>query len=400
MPVSIVSEPLQVLPYSHYAKHNQLARKQISKSIPLTEVVIHVGPGKCGSSSIQHFFNTQPDPSQERISFVHLKPAIAGQLNVPQPGSIVQREFLELIKDNVGQHDCLIISHEILFKLPMAVQTICRLLYNQVERIRCVGFSRRQSEFVASAYGQWWFRAVERVKEVNDVLLQEGLQPEWFTGLEKQFIASVVNDFYSARQLSGELILDWHNSYCNLEQEVESFNGSIHCGVLPNARTQHSLVSEFCKMTGLIVRCNDTDDNVRNERYDPELIEAIHTAVSLGLTMPGPHAGNRLLKSLSRLKSDGPGLPCNQEFLGALKAYTDSYFLESNHRLCEKFGLDSGYFLPDKKLGKNQMLEVIHRENNVRAKNALIRVRSIQSLSAKLSKLLLESHRLDQQASK
>lgn len=214
----------------------------------MTRLIIHVGPGKCGPSSIQRFFESQEQPCVEKTRFIKVPPAIISNLNRENPDDSTISTTTELVVDNLPGKGVLILSHEYLFQCPNAIKRICDIAKIYVPIILIIGYSRRQSDFIISAYSQWLFRSPDRVKETTDEIINLGLDPLLFSGLERQLIASIANDFYSARQLvSNYSILDWRNSYLTISQHVHESGAIVKCGILPQKETSVSLILDFCK---------------------------------------------------------------------------------------------------------------------------------------------------------
>ena len=351
-----------------------------------TKLVLHVGPGKCGSSSIQNFFATQKFPCIESIRYKLLNPAIIAELNSHSVGKALLDEVMEQLSVDLRGCDCLILSHEFLFQNPYAVYNYCLLAKSLTEKVAIIGYCRRQSSFLTSAYSQWLFRSPERIREVNDIINRLGLDPRVFTGLERQFIASIENDYYSARQLSGYNILDWHSSYNNIAQLTNALSVTISCGALPKKESSPSLIQDFCNKADLALH-SDTKEAHRekaNLSFDHSVIEAINTAIGLGIDMMGPHESNEiisLLSSLMRKTVDSDG------FISDLASYTDWHYWPSNQIFCKQYGLDREYFKPGPEISKQEMLDTIALENHRRTTNRSIVIDEHQLLTARIIEL-------------
>lgn len=295
-------------------------------------------------------------------------------------------EFLEQLSHDLEGHGSLILSHECLFQNPYAIRSICRLAKNLTEEIVIIGYSRRQSDFIVSAYHQWWFRSFDRINEVNAIVAELGLNPTLFTGLERQIIASIADDFVSARQLSGYSILDWSKSYDKIIELTRETHARVICGVLPSHESDTSLIQDFCAKADLALdpKLVDASKKITNLSFDHDVAEAINIAVSLGLRVMGPHEDNQiiaLLSSLSTRKNEISG------FLSDLKSYVDSYFWESNLALCKQFELNQAYFRPAHKFDKQEMLEAIARETQLRTLNMPAVIEEYRLLSARMIEL-------------
>ncbi|MGK7907111.1 MAG: hypothetical protein AB4040_07775 [Synechococcus sp.] len=355
----------------------------------MARLILHVGPGKCGSSSIQKFFATQKKPCIQNTHFLLLNPLEISKLNCEEPSESIFTNFTELLLDNLIGCDVLILSHEYLFQCPYAVKNICSLAKKLVKEISIIGYSRRQSDFLISAYFQWLFRSPDRIKETTYILDKLELDPVLFSGLERQLIASIANDFYSARQLSEYSILEWYSSYKKISQLVHESGAVTKCGVLPYKEPNISLIQDFCKKSDLTLRdeMKKVSQQVSNLSFNQDIIEAINNAVAFGLDVPGPHDSNAVLHLLSTkmVKSEKK----SSDFLANLKSYIDTYYLTSNYNLCREYGLSKAYFTPSVQFSKLEILDKIIFEGQQRALNKSAVISDYRILSARMIELCL-----------
>lgn len=356
----------------------------------MAKLILHVGPGKCGSSSIQQFFATYKKPCVENTRYILLNPLDINELNCEEPSESILNSFAEQLTEDLVGCDTLILSHEYLFQTPHAVKNICRLAKNLAKEISIIGYSRRQSDFVVSAYSQWLFRSPERINETTKVLDELGLDSVLFTGLERQIIASVINDFFSARQLSEYSILDWQNSYNNILELVRETGAIIKCGVLPSREANTPLIQDFCEKSGLSLQRNMKNalQKVFNPSFAQDVVEAINNAVAFGLDVPGPHESNEVIDLLSSKITQQAKEP--SEFLVNLKSYIDSYYLNSNKQFCRQHGLDETYFAVSKRFSKPEILNVIIHEGQQRSSNKSAIIKDYRMLSARVIELCIK----------
>lgn len=355
----------------------------------MAKLVLHVGPGKCGSSSIQQFFLTQKNPCIQKICYSLLNPLDISKINCIAPNKAILATLSKQLSEKIIHCDTLILSHEFLFQNPYAIKNICSLAKNQVAQISIIGYSRRQSDFLISAYSQWLFRSQDRVNETTNVLDKLKLDPILFTGLERQIIASIKNDFYSARQLSGYSILDWYNSYNNISQLIYEPNILIKCGTLPNKETDTPLIQDFCNKSELTLRSTirSAPQKSANLSFNQDIIEAINNAVALDyIEISGSH--NKVINLLSSQMP--PTIKDTSQFLLDLKAYVDTYYLVSNKQLCQQYDLNETYFSPSYHFSKPEILEIIAKEGYQRSLNKSAIIKNYQALSAKVIKLCLK----------
>lgn len=356
----------------------------------MNKLILHIGPGKCGSSSIQEFFIKHKNPCIEQLNFILIDPTKISKYS--------EEYFTKLINTSFKNSSITILSHEFLFQKPYTLKNICYAAkkITNIDEIQIIGYCRKQSDFIVSAYSQWWFRAPNRIQEINDTLIENGIDPTHFNGLEKQLIGSILNDFYSARQLSNDIILDWNKQYKLIERLTYSLGVSVNCGLLPNKESKVNLIEDFCSKAGITIRSEaQRFTNIKsNINFDKNLVEAVNIATELGLDVPTPHQDNFFFsKNLLISKHDNSR---NDSLILMLKQYIDYYYLESNGKLCDKYDLERSYFRASKTPSKNEILKVIKTEQSTRKDSDEMIVR-YKNLIGIIADSLYNNYKLDKQ---
>ena len=356
----------------------------------MSKLILHVGPGKCGSTSIQQFFATLKKPCIQNFHYKLLDPSEITELNCEEPNKSLLTNFTKRLVADFKKHDILILSHEFLSLCPLAIKNICLMAKGLQTDITIIGYSRKQSDYLISVYSQWLFRMPDRVNEAINALDKLELDSNLFTGLERQLIALIINDFITPT-LGPESILDWCNLYTEIHQLAHEMDATVKCGTLPNKESNTPLIQDFCIKSGLTLRCG-TDDSVikevHNISFNKDIIEAINIAVALGLDVPGPHEGNEIISLLSSKIS--PVIKDPSEFLSKLKSYIDTYFFNSNKQLSKLYGLNETYFSPAKNVSKSEILDMIATEQRLRSLNYSTIIENNRMLSAKLIELCIK----------
>jgi len=351
----------------------------------MKKLILHVGPAKCGSSTIQDFFKNNIHMFKKDILYKMLDPVLIKKLNYHIPKS----SDITLLKSYVTKSEVLILSHEFLFQNPYAIKNICTFFERIVSDIIIVGYSRRQSNFLVSAYSQWLFRSVDRVKEIGKVLEKFGIEQNLFSGLEKQIIASIYDDFHSARQLSEYNILDWYNGYSNFSKLLFSENIKIKVGVLPNKQFQFNLVEDFCTKSEIKLPDNLQKLTLKrtNKSFDNNLVDSLNCAIAYGFNVVGPHEANESLQNISENFKDETVLSV---FLEKLLIYIDSYHFKKNINFCNKYKLEPKYFEVENRIDKLTILKLIKDEEINRIANPLVIVEKYRRLCGELAKVCVD----------
>lgn len=355
----------------------------------MASLILHVGPAKCGSSSIQHFLADQKKPCIQNTYFTILNQQEIEDLNCENPSADILKTFSQKLLKNLSEFEVIILSNEYLFQCHYAIKNICLLAKNLVPRISIIGYSRRQSDFLVSAYCQWSFRSLKRIKEVLEVIESLKIDSNLFSGLEREIIASIITDFYNPT-IFGFRFFDWYNSYRTISQLVDNLYVMVKCGVLPEKEKSNELIHDFCQKSDLILRDSARSANrqIVNASFNQDIIEAINIAASLGLDMPSHHEKNEILSFLSSKANQIE--KSSSQFLFYLKSYIDSYFSNSNRKFCQEFNLNETYFMPNMQLNRHEILDIIILEGQQRAADKSIVIDKYRRLSAGMIELCLK----------
>ena len=233
----------------------------------MPNLIVHIGPGKCGSTSIQQFFGSNKNPCNEKIHFHLLDPIEIKKLNCTEPTNSTLQFFKEIIKKYSSYCDVLILSHESLFNHPDSIKHLCEVASGFTSKTSVIGYSRRQSDLLVSAYSQWFFRSLKLNKKINIDLRKMEVDTLLFSGLEKLLIAFIENDFYD----DSFIILDMYRSYQKIENLIKKMNVEVFCGILPNKKYKFSLIQDFCSNANLTLRnsMNINRDRISNKKSWP-----------------------------------------------------------------------------------------------------------------------------------
>lgn len=355
----------------------------------MARLIIHVGPAKCGSSSIQHFFSIQNKPCVEKTAYFLLNAIEIHKLENQPDDQQATNYFQEILSKNLVNDNCLILSQEYLFQTPLVVNKICQLARDSTDDISVIGYCRQQSNFLISQYSQWLFRTPKRISETNKYIDHLGLDWKFFNGLERQLIASVYSNFTSARMLGGYPALNWNDSYQKLTEHISNKNINIHCGVLPNRDSTKTLLEDFCekaKLT-LLAETKNTESQISNPSFSIHIVEAINNAILHGYEMPNPHSKNSLIESLSANLTQKS--KTQSDFIVKLKTYIDGYYWESNKLHCNRYNLNPDSFVNPKPINKSQIMDIIQKEDERRKQNPSEAIDNYRALSAKLMQLCI-----------
>jgi hypothetical protein len=275
-----------------------------------------------------------------------------------------------IIEDLFTHADTIFLSHEFLFSKMSSIINIARFSSSLADSVMVLGYCRRQSDFIKSAYGQWHFRSLDRTKEVCDALIDNNFDPIQFSGIERFLVAAIITEMDTARQLSGDKIFHWGPRYKHLRDSLDSYGVEISVGVMPTKMNRFSLIDDFYKRSGIERGGTDNStDTVANLQFNPDLIEAVNIAVMYGMDVPGPHEHNDLIRSINLEGSETN--PKDALFLERLEAFVDTNFWLENQEFCRQFGLQEDYFRPKIEISKQSIESIIKSEYQCRLDNPI-----------------------------
>ena len=340
-------------------------------------LIIHIGAPKCGSTSIQDFFETYKNPCTQKTRFVKLNLQMIESLNFKS--NIDNTDFINMLNKNLALNDSLILSHELLFLLPNVIENICSLSSSKVSKITIIGFSRRSSDFIVSLYNGFTFVDTHINKFSKKIMLKNGINPLHFFGIERLLILTILNDHRSlelpviklklpiAVSLELSMVMKWDNSYNQIEKLVAKYNVEMKVGLLPNKSSSDTLIKDFCKKADLTLKDKYKAIDIKsNPKFNSHLIESINNGLDLGFNTPGVPEYHKILHDISKLINN---IELKTTFLTPLKEYIDYHFFESNLNFCNKYGLDKNYFAATKKYSKSEILDLIRNEMQDRITN-------------------------------
>jgi len=321
----------------------------------MSKFIIHVGPGQCGSSTLQRAWSLAASSEPDRLGFRSLS---GDDIRLLARHHFRAGDVIAALTA-LRNHEIVVFSHVILFQAHRAVGALADLAAHVgFDSTSVVGYSRRQSQFIVCAYAQWHFASALRTREAWDEVAQMAVDPSLLSGAERQLVASIANDFHSARQTFDQLILDWLAGHSHLESELTPRSVSVHVGVLPPKERPAALLADFCQRVG--VRLSETGANtVANPAFDDALVEAMNwVVVAEGKAFPAPRLLNAQLGTRSRELGRRRWSP--SPLLRSMQAYVDTQFAARNALFCARYDLDPSAFEPSERMTRDKLLSTVH----------------------------------------
>lgn len=353
-------------------------------------IVLHLGPEKCGSTSIQSAIATD-GPLADVVLAPTLDPYAVIALEQDPVDPSILSAFRALIETNLAQlrGRTLVLSHEMSFKSLPILRQLAGLATEYSRNVSAVAYLRRQSDFIVSGFGQWHFRCPERLSEAVEVLKANDLDPDVFWAIERHLIASILGGWRLARQPSGHLYLNWAQSIPERAELLNTFGITLSVGALPSKGSHDKLIPDFLQRIGLDPGLAKDVPPLRNPSFHPDLVESVAAAIVAGHSLPGPHDANDFYASMSKAASKTSEKPM---FFNDLRNFIDTAFHEANRQLAHALSAPELAFTPQTSTSRARILSVIQAEAERRGYvDRNIRKRDI-ALRATMAALLFKTY--------
>lgn len=324
----------------------------------MRRIVLHIGPEKCGSTSIQRAITDPGAPWAGALHGIVLNPYLVVALEDPASAANARAQIGALISQAQAAHPgkTLVLSHEMIFKSLPILTAMAEIARDHSESVTAIAYLRRVGDLILSGFRQWHFRAPERLQAARDLLIQNGLEPDLFSAHERHLIAALLRDDADiARQPSGHSYVNWAHSVPERALALREAGAHLSLGVVPRRAGDPPLVADFLRRAEIQADTPPTKGTTPNIPAEPianpgfaaPLVEAVAQAVLAGHPMPGQHEANNFmvdsadLTVLRTLPAEGDSA------LGWLCAALDGARAEANRAMASDYALPHDYFAPD-----------------------------------------------------
>jgi hypothetical protein len=318
-------------------------------------LVIHIGAGKCASSSVQDSLRALQREKPHLFDYFDLNPWALTKLLAKDDAQIA-RDYIDLILSKADNSRDLVISHEVLSKLPTAVGEIVdrAMALQRFKKIIIIGYTRGHSGYFQSYFRQWHFRDPNML--ASDIALFDklALDPKCFTSLERHLFSKA---WILTAATTEPRDSSWHDYYVELHDimaaAVKSNSYSIYSNHIPSQSRPYSIFLDFLKAAELDVEASTAVSYERrsNDSFYPVMTEAISAILCdrspESASIPGPHHGNNWLFQLGQAMKSTQ-LHGTQSDTSQLVRYCsnviDNIYYNSNMRYCDLMNVEKSAF--------------------------------------------------------
>jgi hypothetical protein len=347
------------------------------KSKPIKHLVLHVGAAKCASTSLQASLEQLSSIETGILQYRWVDPAFLWTRATPTHHQETATQYLDQLLDFDGP-GTLILSQEFFSRVQPTLPSLRYLVDGALgshgySSVRIVCYTRTQSAYVKSAFGQWHFRCSQCISEDRQYLLDHGIDPELFTPYESCLIGIALRD----RAPNWHVKLRWLKELADPSDPRFSVS-SCH---IPTSALPYELLQDFLERAGMIGLFDSVavaNASVRrNESFHALIIEAVSFLSSrpgeIVTLMPGEHQSNAFYEALSAVAS--ANLPPQHHVFGAslvdddICDLIDRRWRRDNHLYCQEYDVDPRYFgltsldaSDDCLIDRDSVLDLVARE--------------------------------------
>ena len=321
----------------------------------MKELIIHMGPGKCGSTTIQNFL--KKNNLNKKYFYYLLPPKLIKEIC---SGKVNQHKLFFLKKFNL--HNKIILSHECLsnyFNFDF-FKFICKIANEKKFSIKIIGYSRKYSDFIHSAFNQWHFKDININLKCINFCKDNNINYKLFNGVEIYFIVGVLSNFKTCN-----FSKDWFDLYNTIIDIVSDYNVKVIPFVIPSKKLKFCLINDFCKKAKIKVNIKaQRSNNMWNEKF----LESFRIARLNNIFANDKSKNNKFFDYYSKKLNIKFPNDKNYDFLISLKSYTDSFYYNNSKNFCDKFNINLNYFEPDKIISYDEIVKIINDEQTNRLK--------------------------------
>lgn len=312
---------------------------------------MHIGPPKCGSSSIQNYLK-----SECSAQYRHVAPSLIDLMN-QQPDLMDQKvvEFIGEVNRLVKSDKVVILSHEYFFECHYAIKYICDQV--KVDRITIIGYVRRSSHVLVAAFNQWEFRNPDMSDDIQRILRTHKIDSNLFLGVEAYLMAIIL--------ASEKLVLrpyNWSEEYGSLESLLKYDHVEIKVNALPSNVRSYDLIVDFCDKAGLSKENYSPD--VINPSFSEIVVESFYRTSNEFKNRVGQHGFNHFFRKLSAEMNDLELSDTN--FFKSLCLYIDGENYSETLSFSQRYGIPESELLTNHRIEKDEVLKLIKEENELR----------------------------------
>lgn len=320
-----------------------------------------------------------------------VNPATISRLDIDSSDETARASLIAIIRDRLEHADAIILSHEFLFNKLRALEAIAQICAQEADEVRLIGYSRRQSSFLKSAYSQWHFRSVDHTFSMASVIKGHGLDPSLFSGLERFLIAVFKEDRYAKDQSIDRHILHWGPRYSQLRDRLSDTGVQMSVGFIPSKSHPFSLIDDFYYRVGLErPKLEFSSGEITNRQFDPHIVEAINMGVLHGIDMPNSHEKSDFLHE-TRLPPHEVAED-EADLMQALENHFDTAFWEENKEFCQEFHIDPAYFAPKETILRSKVDHVISQVYALRRDDPSLIINRKARLAALLAQHMFQNY--------
>ncbi len=187
----------------------------------MSELILHIGAGRCGSTSIQKSIKKKCEINNNEI-FFSLTTTMIDRLNILSLKGYYSKIDKYLEEFFKTKSEKIYVSQEYLFCKPLAIFSVVNFFYNKNFNIKIVGYSRNQFDWLSSFFHKILIFNVGIIKSINNFYLEKDVNTKYIPIDIIFFLHEIENNFlFTTTEMPMHLF--WNQSFNYLKKLMSSF---------------------------------------------------------------------------------------------------------------------------------------------------------------------------------
>lgn len=317
----------------------------------MKRLVLHAGAAKCASTSLQASLEQLSSLEPGILRYKWVDPTSLWTRATPVQHQEQASQYLDQLLDFDGP-GTLVLSQEFFSRVQPTLPSLRYLVDGALgdhgyESVRIVCYTRTQSAYAKSAFGQWHFRCRQCMSEDRQYLRDHDINPRLFTPYESYLIGIALRD----KSPNWLVKLRWLKDLVDPSESRLSVS-SCH---IPTSILPYELLQDFLGRIGMLSLFDSavvaSATVRRNDSFHPLIIDAVSFILEqpgeLASIIPGEHQSNTFFEALSAVASrlSVSQLPSFDSFFAeSICAHIDRRWQQENFLYCQEFDVDPRYF--------------------------------------------------------
>lgn len=216
----------------------------------MSEVIIHIGAGRCGSTSIQESIKQKCNQNNNEEFFL-LNTTLIDRLNILSLKGYYSK-IEKYLEENLNiKSEKIYVSHEYLFCKPLAIFSLIKFFFRKNFEIKVVAYSRNQFDWLKSFFHKILIFNEDIIRSCNNFYIERGVNTKYIP-IDIMFCLHEIENNFLFTTTEMPMHLFWNKSFDYLKNLTSTFckDKTISFYLKDISKLKQSLEADFFKAIG------------------------------------------------------------------------------------------------------------------------------------------------------